>query len=113
KVSNQESETRWCAKAKQLGIGQTLFAIGTKVDQLVGGIAEYEALSPAHVAVHIGDARQSPLKSESVDFVVTSPPYANSHDYYLYNKLRLFWLGHDVGVVQRAEIGSRNRHSDQ
>ena len=44
--------------------------------------------------------------------VVTSPPYANSHDYYLYNKLRMFWLDHDVSGVQSREIGSRNRHSD-
>jgi site-specific DNA-methyltransferase (cytosine-N4-specific) len=58
------------------------------------------------------DARCLPLASGSVDLVVSSPPYANSHDYYLYNKLRMFWLGHDVVPVQEAEFGSRHKHSD-
>jgi site-specific DNA-methyltransferase (cytosine-N4-specific) len=58
------------------------------------------------------DARSLPLEDGSIDLVVTSPPYANSHDYYLYNKLRMFWLGADVRSVQDAEIGSRNKHSD-
>jgi site-specific DNA-methyltransferase (cytosine-N4-specific) len=54
-----------------------------------------------------------PLASQSVDTIVTSPPYANSHDYYLYNKLRMFILGYDVAGVQATEIGSRNFHSDK
>src|SRR5690606_11734032 len=53
------------------------------------------------------------MPDRPVDLIVTSPPYANTHDYYLYNKLRMFWLGEDVKAVQDAEIGSRNLHSDR
>ena len=112
-VSNQESETRWCSKPKKVRAGQALSGIASKLEHFVGRLREFEALCPAEVRVYQADARALPLAPEEAGVVITSPPYANSHDYYLYNKLRLFWLGHDVCRVQDAEIGSRNRHSDR
>ena len=53
------------------------------------------------------------LEDNSVDLVITSPPYANTYDYYLYHKLRMYWLGYDVNIVKDKEIGSRNKHSSQ
>src|SRR5699024_3578211 len=44
---------------------------------------------------------------------VTSPPYPNSYDYYLYHKLRMRWLGFEPRQVQEAEIGSRYEHSSR
>lgn len=111
-VSNQESETRWCAKPKEVVPGMALARYGAKLQDSLDRLTEYEARHPSSVAVNQADARRLPIADSSVDLVVTSPPYANAHDYYLYNKLRLFWLGHEVQPVQQAEIGSRNRHSD-
>ncbi len=111
-VSNQESETRWCAKPNSLEPGETLVRLAKRIGASLRRVGVYQQQSPAPVTVHTADARKLPLDSASVDVIVTSPPYANSHDYYLYNKLRMFWLGHDVATVQRDEIGSRNRHSD-
>ena len=48
-----------------------------------------------------------PLPSESVDLIVTSPPYANTMDYYLYHKQRMNVLGFDYRLAQDREIGSR------
>ena len=53
------------------------------------------------------------IKDNSVDLVVTSPPYANTYDYYLYHKLRMYWLEFDVANVKKNEIGSRDKHSSQ
>ena len=53
------------------------------------------------------------LEDDSVDHIVTSPPYANTYDYYLYHKFRMYWLGYNVKLVQDNEIGSRNRHSSK
>jgi len=53
------------------------------------------------------------LKENSVDHIVTSPPYANTYDYYLYHKFRMYWLDYNVKIVQDNEIGSRNRHSSK
>jgi DNA methylase len=41
------------------------------------------------------DARDTPLPSESVDLIVTSPPYMAVLDYSWNNWLRLWWLGKD------------------
>jgi site-specific DNA-methyltransferase (cytosine-N4-specific) len=111
-VSNQESETRWCAKPKSIAGGETLTRIADKLDAAVVRAREFTHLAADEVQVLRSDARALPLADGSVGTIVTSPPYANSHDYYLYNKLRMFVLGYDVARVQAAEIGSRNRHSD-
>jgi site-specific DNA-methyltransferase (cytosine-N4-specific) len=111
-VSNQESETRWCAKPRDARDGTALAKIATKLADTVERIDAYQSLRPAPVEVYTADALAIPLEDGTVGTVITSPPYANSHDYYLYNKLRMFWLGEDVAHVQRNEIGSRNRHSD-
>ena len=39
--------------------------------------------------------------------VITSPPYPNAYEYWLYHKYRMYWLGEDPLAVRRAEIGAR------
>jgi DNA modification methylase len=56
---------------------------------------------------------QLPLADASVDTIVTSPPYANSMDYYLYHKQRMNVLGYDFKAAQRTEIGSRHEYSSR
>ena len=41
-----------------------------------------------------------------VQLVITSPPYPNAFDYFLYHRHRMFWLGYDPIVMSRKEIGS-------
>ncbi|MCS7145987.1 MAG: DNA methyltransferase [Nitrososphaerota archaeon] len=45
------------------------------------------------------DARRLPLPSESVDFIITSPPYLNMQTYAWDNWLRLWFLGHNYKNV--------------
>ena len=111
-VSNQESETRWCAKPKVILEGETVRRIRRRLASVLISLEQFTLAEPGAVEVSRVDSRHLPVGSATVDFIVTSPPYANSHDYYLYNKLRMFWLGFDVRSVQMDEIGSRNRHSD-
>ena len=42
-----------------------------------------------------------------VDLVITSPPYPNAYEYWLYHKYRMYWLGFDPIAVREAEIGAR------
>ena len=111
-VSNQESETRWCARPRALRCGEATRRLALKLRDSLERVREFTSRDPAPVVVAEANARALPFPSGSAGLVVSSPPYANSHDYYLYNKLRLFWLGREVARVQAAEIGSRNRHSD-
>jgi DNA modification methylase len=112
-VSRQESETRWAARSTPMEPGATIRRLANRLGEAVRRLRDYSgAVRTPDAVILRSDARRLPLPAGSVDLVVTSPPYANSHDYYLYNKLRMFWLGHDVVPVQDAEFGSRNKHSD-
>lgn len=54
-------------------------------------------------------ARQLAIRDESVDLIVTSPPYANAIDYVRANKFSLVWLGQSVTCLGRLRgryIGS-------
>ncbi len=39
--------------------------------------------------------------------IITSPPYPNAYEYWLYHKYRMYWLGEDPIAVRKAEIGAR------
>ncbi len=53
------------------------------------GIPEFDS------QVDIGDARDLQFESDSVDFVLTSPPYMHMLNYTWNNWIRLWWLGAD------------------
>lgn len=46
-----------------------------------------------------GDARSLPLANNSVDLIVTSPPYANAIDYMRAHKFSMYWLGLDYDYL--------------
>jgi SAM-dependent methyltransferase len=52
-----------------------------------------------------GDARRLPLAAESVDTVITSPPYLNAIDYLRGHRLSLIWMGYSISELRlrRAE----------
>jgi SAM-dependent methyltransferase len=52
------------------------------------------------------DARKLPLADDSVDIVVTSPPYLNAIDYLRGHKFSLVWMDHSISDVR--EIRSTN-----
>jgi len=55
------------------------------------------ARGEGEVDVRYGDAQCLPLPEDSVDLIVTSPPYAaNAIDYMRAHKFSLVWLGHPI-----------------
>jgi len=63
-----------------------------------------QSTAPA-ATVGLADARRLPLPDESVDVVITSPPYLNAIDYLRGHKFSLVWMGYNVGELRtvRAE----------
>jgi DNA modification methylase len=63
-----------------------------------------------------GDARHLPLPDESIDLIVTSPPYANAIDYVRAHKFSLVWLGREIPELteqRRRYIGAESRLESQ
>jgi len=58
------------------------------------------AVGPAAV-VKRGDARRLEIESESIDLVLTSPPYLNAIDYMRCSKFSLVWMGYNVGEIRQ------------
>lgn len=55
------------------------------------------------------DARKTPLANESVDFVITSPPYINVFNYHQNYRKSVEKIGLDVLHVARSEIGANRK----
>lgn len=109
RVSNQDSETRYSSREKNIGHGESLKLFGLAIRDACEKLASYrEVRKPVNVSVIGADAREllDHFEKASVDLVVTSPPYPNAFDYHLYHRHRLFWLGYDPRKVMKVEIGS-------
>lgn len=68
-----------------------------QVRQAARAFAETPAMCGADSAFIAADSRRLPLADNSVDLIVTSPPYANALDYMRAHKFSLVWLGQRVG----------------
>jgi DNA modification methylase len=51
--------------------------------------------------VKVGDARSLPLANDSIDIVITSPPYLNAIDYVRGHKFSLVWMGHTIASLRQ------------
>ena len=62
------------------------------------------------VVVHHADARNLPIETDSIEFVVTSPPYINVFNYHQQFRRSVEALDWDVLAVARSEIGSNRQN---
>lgn len=70
-----------------------------QVERAARAIREIQATPKGKVVVIAADSRALPIRSESVDLIVTSPPYANAIDYMRAHKFSLVWLGENIGAL--------------
>lgn len=80
---------------------QRLIAFGGLID------ASYTEVSPPILIQ--GDARNLPLTDNSVDLIVTSPPYVGVIDYTHANRLLYCWMGWSLIKDRSDEIGARSK----
>ena len=67
-------------------------------------------VSSASVIVYQADARELPVESDSVDLVLTSPPYINVHNYHQKFRRSVEALGWNVLRIAPSEIGSNRQN---
>jgi len=60
------------------------------------------------VKVICGDARKLEVETNSIDLIVTSPPYVNALDYYRAHMYNMLWLGMDFDLFRKHEIGGHS-----
>ena len=108
RVSNQDSDTRYAAVENSI--------TSADVDVLFRRSAEKveNALKSRNYDLHPATVIESDILSidpsdwsQKIGAVVTSPPYPNAYEYWLYHKYRMFWLKRDPLAVKRDEIGAR------
>lgn len=109
KASNQDSDTRYAAVEKN-------YTVELFYGDFLRTCKQLEGLSP------LGGSKSSTFYTEDsrtfnyeglekeIGLVVTSPPYPNAYEYWLYHKYRMWWLGFDPLAVKEAEIGARPKY---
>ncbi len=113
RVSYQDSDTRYKRIPRNVREGEVVSAFESKASELLSRLESRVPLAPQPEIILHDVMGGFPLPEESVDSIVTSPPYANTMDYYLYHKQRMNVLGLDFKVAQAAEIGSRYEYSSR
>ena len=108
RVSFQDSETRYKSVPRPVPLGEPAERFLSEVQRLIRSL-EQEHIEQDHLVLIQGDARDRAVynvEANSIDLVVTSPPYPNAYDYHLYHRFKIFWLGDEPNDLRRAEIGS-------
>jgi SAM-dependent methyltransferase len=115
KFSSQLGDTSRRRGARRLAGGQAIRFFARKLGELIRRLSEFARLLPARAPaaqLSLGDARDlRHLESDSVDLVLSSPPYPGVYDYVDHHATRLRWLGLGTRGLQRQEIGSRRQLS--
>lgn len=119
RVSNQESDVRYAAIDKPVA-PQDVIALfeqnALEVSRRLTSVFQvplFPELRPAQATVLQADTRtlHTNLPPWRVGLIVTSPPYPNAYEYWLYHKYRMYWLGMDPIAARRDEIGARAHYS--
>jgi site-specific DNA-methyltransferase (cytosine-N4-specific) len=108
RVSYQDSETRYARVERKVEPGDVVGAFQRHARKTLVALVARGPLRGHKHRVEQADVRTGySVDDDSVELIVTSPPYANTMDYYLYHKQRMNVLGLDFKETQTAEIGSR------
>lgn len=108
RVSNQDSDTRYAAVTKSLSQADVFHAFDHACERLVDALQQrIWQLTPAKVIEADTLTVRARDLGKPVGLVITSPPYPNAYEYWLYHKYRMWWLDLDPLGVKEREIGAR------
>lgn len=112
KVSNQDSDTRYAAVEKGVDAEDVFQEFARSASRIEEGLLKqknWDSSLPDCQVINQDVLTVAPEDIEKdVDLVITSPPYPNAYEYWLYHKYRTYWLGlGDPTEVREQEIGAR------
>lgn len=108
RVSRQESDTRYAAIEKNVtrsDVSTLFLRATTRLDDVLAD-RNYPLASADVFEADTLKFDPSRLRRR-VGMIITSPPYPNAYEYWLYHKYRMYWLGFDPLAVKAREIGAR------
>ena len=113
RVSNQDSDTRYAAVEKDIEATEVFRIFAIRASDVISSLQSCPEDLFGHPRGDTTILRSDVLKvrpdqvAGPVGLVVTSPPYPNAYEYWLYHKYRMYWLGMDPIAVREKEIGAR------
>lgn len=108
RVSNQESDTRYAAVQKSVQGEHVLDMFLDSARKIESSFKGFPTNPPSSVVIESDIYDVDPdLITKPIGMVITSPPYPNAYEYWLYHKYRMYWLGFDPKFVKDREIGAR------
>jgi hypothetical protein len=114
KLSHSEGDTTRRKAPRRLPGGFAIKLFLQKTEELAARLAAYRERIGDHCPrayVGCSDARTlDDIESDSIDLVVTSPPYPGVYDYLDHHLHRLKWLGLREGALRDHEIGARRKY---
>jgi len=114
RVSNQESDTRYAAIEKSISFDAVVDQFFSACARLSEQKKIQQPNAPqARILVKDILAVLAADIPHPISMVVTSPPYPNAYEYWLYHKYRMWWLGWDPLGVRAKEIGARPHYFRQ
>jgi site-specific DNA-methyltransferase (cytosine-N4-specific) len=109
RVSHQDSDTRYARIEREYKPGSAINFFQQRLSAAIRDLKEIYKMPKASAEVYQADSRNLTFLSDnSVDLVVTSPPYLNAYDYHKYHRHRLHWIGGDVSFARDKEIGKHD-----
>ena len=108
RVSNQDSDTRYAAVSKNVEREDVFAGFAASAHRIIAALAarDYELVPATVIDADTLDVAPVDI-GRPVGMVITSPPYPNAYEYWLYHKYRMWWLGFDPLAVKQREIGAR------
>lgn len=108
RVSNQDSNTRYAAVQKQVTKDDVFRHFLSSISRIYQALSERSYPLTSTQTLNADTLTIDPsLIARPVGLVITSPPYPNAYEYWLYHKYRMYWLGFDPIEVRENEIGAR------
>jgi len=114
KLSHSEGDTTRRKAPRRLPGGFAINLFMQKTEELAARLTSYrERIGEHSPRAYVGcsDARTlENVESDSIDLVLTSPPYPGVYDYLDHHLHRLKWLGLREGALRDQEIGARRKY---
>ena len=112
RASRQDSDTRYAAVDRAVAEAD-VYRLFVESARTLDRVFQAECSDMFQQRVPSGVITQDILTVDPCELphefglVITSPPYPNAYEYWLYHKYRMYWLGEDPIAVRNAEIGAR------